>query len=175
VIVDSTTSIQENTLAYGVTKVAKATMMNPTMQGYSYRKAITINFCKRLIDITAMLNRHIIFVAHEDEPVYNDDGVLLEIPVMLGGKIKPVLTSKITEIWNITDVKGAKYKRIAVRPCRSRKPMATRMFQCGDKLEFDWQFDADTWQGDTISKWHQQWKDNGFAKIPLPVTVGDKK
>lgn len=170
VVVDSTTAVQEMALSYGVGKVKSATLMNPTMQGYGYRKALTVEFIKNMLAITNKLQRNLIIIAHEDEPITNDDGIVMEIPVMLGGKIKPIVTAKITEIWNLSEPMPGK-RRIAVRPCRSRRPMTTRMFECGNQFEFDWNYNVATKQGDTLAKWYGDWKNNGFKKIPLPVTT----
>jgi len=72
----------------------------------------------------------------------------------------------INEIWWMNDT--GKERRIAVRPVRQRKPMKTRMFALDNLGEFLWKYNPDTWTGDGIETWFQQWKAGNGKKIPLP-------
>ncbi len=153
-------------LTYGISQLKSATIINPTMQGWSYRTRYTAEFVKNVLNVTHRYNRNVIFIAHEGLAEKSDEGHIVNIPILLGGQTQVQAPLRISEVWNVSEV-GTKH-RIAVRPCRSRKPMKTRMFHCGNEVEFDWDFDPQKWQGDTIEKWYNEWKANGYNKIPLP-------
>ena len=75
---------------------------------------------------------------------------------------------QLSELWWMSDT-GSE-RRIAVRNCRQRQPMKTRMFLSdGDSQpEFVWRYDANKLEGEGINDWYNKWKEAGFVKIPLP-------
>ena len=60
-------------------------------------------------------------------------------------------------------------RRIAIRPCRSRKPMKTRMFDASGAPEFVWHYNTITADGEGIAEWFRAWQEGGGKKLPLPT------
>src|SRR5690606_30625195 len=103
---------------------------------------------------------------HEDAPVTNDDGQVLFITMQLGGKLPDQTSLQMSEVWFMNDTE--KGRRIAVRPCRSRKPMKTRMFDTSKGYEFIWKYDINKPDPKyEIAYWYEQWRESG-KKIPIP-------
>lgn len=170
VIFDSLTSYSNLCLARGVemVKSSSATILHPTMKGYGNRNGLVLQTVKKLLRVTAETGTHIIFIAHEDVPEKNDEGVVMHISIMLGGKMSVQAPVDLSEVWAVRD-DGKKKRFIAVRPCRQRQPMKTRMFQTTGEPEFQWDFDPDHWKGDgQIAKWYDAWVDSEGKKIPIP-------
>jgi hypothetical protein len=134
--------------------------------GYGNKNTWTQLIVKNLLQITGRLNRHVIFIAHEDKPEKDDKGVILYISIMLGSSLNEQLPTRISEIWNLHDT--GKERRIAIRACRARKPMKTRMFLTAGEPEFVWSYDADMDKGPGIADWYSQWVRNAGRKIELP-------
>lgn len=173
VVVDSVTNFGDKALTHGVetakgtNKGRGASLEDPGFAGYGNKNTWTRLMVKHLLEVTGKLNRHIIFIAHEDKPEKNDQGAVLFITIMLGSSLSEQVPLQISEVWAMTDT--GKERRIAVRPCRSRKPMKTRMFIANAaEPEFKWNYDADTLKGDGIAEWYAAWKANNFAKLQLP-------
>lgn len=173
VVIDSVTNFGDKALAHGV-EIAKgtskgrgATLEDPGFSGYGNKNTWMRLMVKHMLEVTGKLNRHVIFIAHEDKPTTNDQGAVLFITIMLGSSLSEQVPLQISEVWAMTDT--GKERRIAVRPCRSRKPMKTRMFSANSsEPEFKWNYDADKLEGDGIAEWYAAWKANGFAKLQLP-------
>lgn len=167
VILDSLTAIADKTLGYGIAMTKGATLERPSPGAYGARNNYLIELVRNLIRITGKFNVHLIITAHEDSPEKGDDGSILQISMLLGGKITNGIGHRINEIWYMGE-DSKNNKRIAIRPVRMRKPMKTRMFQTGGSPEFKWNYDADNLDGDGIDAWFEAWKENGFKKIPVP-------
>jgi len=173
VVLDSVTSFGDKALSHGVyaaqstSKGKGATLEDPGFAGYGNKNTWTRLLVKHLLEVTGKLNRHMIFIAHEDKPEKNDQGAVLFITIMLGSSLSEQVPLQISEVWAMTDT--GKERRIAVRPCRSRKPMKTRMFIANSsEPEFKWNYDADKLEGEGIADWYAAWKENGFSKLQLP-------
>lgn len=169
VVIDSMTSL-ENLALFRAVQLAggQATNLKPTIGAYQYRNSLMLNIVRRLMRLTVETKTHIIFLAHENAPEKNEDGAVIQIGLMLGGKLPTIAPVDLSEVWVIRD-DGKGKRHIAVRPCRMRAPMKTRMFSTSTSPEFEWRFDPDTWKGDgTIANWYNKWIDNGGKKIPLP-------
>ena len=83
-----------------------------------------------------------IFITHEDDSGVRDkEGNLLHITMLLGGKLSGQVGLQISEVWFMSD--DGKQRKIAVRPCRTRKPMKTRMFDTTRKLSSILKYDPD--------------------------------
>lgn len=172
VVFDSLTTFGEKCLIQGV-KVARttnkgksSTLEDPGFSGYGNKNTWTHACVRELLKVTGKHNRHMIFIAHEDKPTTNDSGVVLYISIMLGSSLNEQLPVKISEIWNLSDT--GKERRIAVRPCRMKKPMKSRMFITSGEPEFEWNYNADTLEGEGIEDWFKAWKKNKGKKIELP-------
>lgn len=172
VVFDSMTSFGDKAMSHGVamakgtTKGRQSTLEDPGFAGYG-NKNTWVRLCvKNMLAITAKHNANMIFIAHEDKPVTNDKGVVMFISIMLGSSLNEQIPVQISEVWGMTDT--GKKRVIAIRPCRMRKPMKTRMFITNTEPEFEWKYDAETGEGDTLEGWYEQWKSNKFKKIPLP-------
>jgi len=175
VVVDSITSFRDKALPHGVvraqttSKGKQSTLEDPGYAGYGNLNLWVRLMVRNLLYVTAQHRRNIIFVAHEDKPEKNKDGIVLFITIMLGGSLVTQVPKDLSEIWALEDT--GKVRRIAVRPSRSRKPLGTRMFATDISSEFIWNYDAGTQQGEGIADWFAQWIDAGGAKIPLPGTM----
>lgn len=173
VIVDSITEAMNKALEYGVSKVNNASIEAPSLRGYGFRNTYIAQLVSNLLGVTGKRNKHCIFIAHEDAPQLNQDGAIVQITVMLGGKLVNGVPLKFSEVWYMYDHRGE--KRINVRPARQRTPMKSRMFLADSKrLEFQWDFDADNLDRDknanmTIAAWHRAWEENNWRKIEQPT------
>lgn len=172
VVVDSLTMFGEAALQHGVVearstpKGAGATIEDPGYSGYGNKNTWTRLLVKNILQVTKKNGRHAIFIAHEDKPVTDKEGIVLFISIMLGSSLIEQVPIRLSEIWNLTDT--GEERRIAVRNCRWRKPMKSRMFITSGEPEFVWNFDADKLEGEGIAEWFDAWKKNKGRKIPLP-------
>lgn len=171
VVFDSLTSYGEKALHYGV-KVAQgtpkgrsATLEDPGFSGYGNKNTWTRLVVRNLLQATGKLEKHCIFIAHEDKPTTNEQGTVLFISIMLGSALNEQVPVSLSEIWHMSDT--GKKRMIAIRPCRMHKPMKTRMFKTTGEPEFAWVYNADTGEGETIAKWYNEWVAKG-SKIDLP-------
>ena len=171
VVFDSLTSYGEKALHHGV-KVAQgtpkgrsATLEDPGYSGYGNKSTWTRLAVRNLLQSTGKLNKHCIFIAHEDKPTTNDDGVVMYISIMLGSSLNEQIPISVSEVWHLTD--NGKRRMVAIRNCRSYKPMRTRMFKSSQGPEFELKYNAETGEGDGIATWYDLWAATG-DKIDIP-------
>jgi hypothetical protein len=164
VIVDSITNASDKALDAGVASslVKGSQVERPAPGSYQFRNRLTLKLIKNVLRITGQLVKHCIFIAHEDSPTKTDEGTVLFVSIALGGSLPDSVPIDFSEVWGVYEVSG-KGKHIGIRPCRSRKPMKTRMFVTNKESEFPWNYEEDT-----IERWWSLWTSNGKAKIPLP-------
>lgn len=171
VIFDSITSFTDTSLQHGVEHAKRsaqhrtATIEDPGYGGYGRKNTWTNLAVSNILRITGRLDINCFFIAHEDNPLKDKEGNIIEISVMLGSALKNEVPLKISEIWMLTDTGNE--RRIAIRPVRGFKPMGSRMFLY-DKPEFVWKYDAITGKGEGLSDWIKRWEANGRQKIPTP-------
>lgn len=171
VICDSLTSFAGKALAYGVSQVRGATLVQPQKQGYGFRTGLTYLLVDNLIRLTGKLNKHVIFIAHEDAPDLGPDGTIAQITFMLGGQLPSTVPIPFSEIWYLMD--DGRERRIAVRPYKFRQPMKTRMFITAKDPSFVWKYnndkpdDAPENIGTRIADWFSSWQKG--EKINLPT------
>lgn len=161
VIVDSLSSAQHMSVMYAIPKTKGASIERPSLQGYGTRNAMITQLVKNVLRVTGKYNKHCIFIAHEAAPDYSDEGIVREITLMLGGQLKTSAPIDFSETWYVEDT--GRLRRIAIRPCRNRKPMKSRMFVTTDAPEFTWVHD-----GHELATWYDAWRDSGWQKQPLP-------
>lgn len=161
VIVDSLSSAQHISVMHAVTQYKGATIERPSLQGFGARNALITQLCKNVIKLSKKHGKHCIFIAHEGSPDYSDEGIVREITFALGGQLKTSAPVDFSECWYVEDT--GKVRRIAIRPCRQRKPMKSRMMVTSDAPEFTWKH-----TGDELERWFNQWRDGEWQKIPLP-------
>ena len=168
VVVDSLTKFSEHALVYAVMMNAmrKSTMENPGLVGYGARNIYVGAFVSNMIRITNMLNKNIIFITHERAPEMNADGAVVGVNMMLGGQLPNVTSKDISEVWNMRDHGGKRY--IAIRPERNRSPMKSRMFDMTAATSFEWKYNANKLEGDTIAKWWELFQLGQYTKLSLP-------
>ncbi|KKN03640.1 hypothetical protein LCGC14_1105680 [marine sediment metagenome] len=173
VVFDSLTTFGDRALTHGVVKAAGtpkgkyATIEDPGYSGYGRKNTWTRLCVKNLLKATGRVDRNMIFIAHEDKPVTNTQGEILFISIMLGSSLNEQIPVDLSEIWNLSDT--GRERRIAVRNCRLRKPLKSRMFITSGAPEFIWKYNADSDEGPGIADWIEEWKQNSGKKIPLPV------
>lgn len=166
VVIDSLTALAVLATENAVASVTSATNENPGLKGYGHRNAVTLRVVTSFMRLTKRLDRHIILISHEDTATVDDKGVVQFISLALGGKQVNQIALALSEVWWMQDT--GKERRIAVRPCRTRKPMKTRMFDAGTVPEFTWRYNIEDWKGDGIDTWFEAWKKAGGHKISLP-------
>jgi hypothetical protein len=172
-IVDSLTTIGDLALNYGITKHNEkgwdgGSIVKPHRDAYGARLNLTLRFATNVLRICQSKGIHVCFCAHEAQPDKDKDGIVQAISLLLGGQLPNQLGLRFSEIWAMYDRPGNK-KTIGVRPCRLRTPMKSRMFDVSKVSEFDWDFDPNTGEGETIAEWHQAWLDGGKRKLSPPT------
>jgi RecA-family ATPase len=104
VVVDSLTSFGDKALTHGVYKAQgtskgkSATLEDPGFSGYGNKNAWTRAIVKNMLEVTAKHKKHIIFIAHEDKPTTNDQGVVMHISIMLGSSLNEQVPLQISEV-----------------------------------------------------------------------------
>jgi hypothetical protein len=166
VVFDSITSFNEMALKHAVDEVRGASMELPTLQGYGRRNSYTMQGIMSVIRTTGALNKHCIFIAHEDAPSKDEMTGALTVSILVGGKMQSEIPIKLSEVWHLED--DGKSRKITVRANRMKKPMKSRMFEQGKDSSFTWNFNPETWEGTGIKDWYDAWIANGGKKIPLP-------
>jgi hypothetical protein len=171
-VVDSLTTFGAKALMHGVveaqgtSKGRSSTIEDPGYSGYGNKNTWTTQMVKNILKVTGQAGVNVIFVAHEDKPVTNDSGVVLYISIMVGSSLQQSIPVDLSEIWLLEDT--GKARRIAVRSCRSRRPMKSRMFITSGDPEFEWKYDADKLEGEGIETWYDKYVKNGRKKIDIP-------
>ena len=168
VIVDSMTALAYIALKEAVQRAggARTSLEQPGMNGYAFRNASLLRMTVALMQICAGHKRHLILVTHEGAEDRNEEGIVLSVTMALSSSVANQVGLRFNEVWHLSDT-GTEH-RIAVRPCRLRKPMKTRLFQA-DKPEFVWHYNPDTQAGEGIADWYHAWQDGKGKKLPLPV------
>ena len=166
VVFDSITSFNELALRHGVSMTNGASMEMPTLQGYGKRNSYTMQGIMNVIKTTGAKNKHVIFIAHEDAPQKDELTGQMLVSILVGGKMQSEIPIKLSEVWHLED--DGKKRKITIRANRLKKPMKSRMFLSSGERDFEWKFDPETWEGDTISDWYKIWVDNEGRKLELP-------
>ena len=171
-VIDSMTTLAYIALAEGVTRAGGTSSIEiPGQNGWSYRNQSLLRVTVNLMRLCAQHNRHLILITHEGPETQNDKGIVTSVKMALSNSVANQVGLRFNEIWHLEDI-GTE-RRIAIRNCRSRTPMKTRMF-VSDKMEFVWHYDADTQQGDGITEWYHAWQAGGGKKLALPVATPSK-
>ena len=169
VVLDSATSLAYAALQEAVTKAGgKSTMEQPGMHGYTYRNGSILRVVVALMRICAVERRHFIVITHEGNADRNEDGAVISVTMALSDSVANQVGLRFNEVWHISDV-GTE-RRIAIRPCRLRKPMKTRLFGA-PQPEFVWHYNPDTKVGEGITDWYRAWQVSGGKKLPMPTRV----
>ena len=166
VVFDSITSFNEMALRHSITEVRGATMEMPTLQGYGRRNSYTMQGIMSVIRATGTLNKHCIFVAHENTHDKDELKGAIMVSILVVGKIQSEIPIKLSEVWHLEDT--GKDRKITIRSSRLRKPMKSRMFIASGDSDFTWKFNPESWVGEGIADWYSKWEDNDGKKINLP-------
>lgn len=167
VVIDSMTALAYVALREAVQRAGgKSTLEQPGMHGYTYRNASLLRITVAVMQMCALHKRHLILVTHEGNADRSEDGVVTSIPMALSDSVANQVGLRFNEVWHVSDT-GTEH-RIAIRPCRLRKSMKTRLF-INDKPEFVWHYNPDTLIGEGIADWYSQWQDGNGKKLPLPT------
>jgi hypothetical protein len=182
VVCDSLTAISYKGLQESVANKVGAsrrdgftpTMEAPGMSAYGGRNANVIEVMTGLLRVTAKYGVHIVFTAHEDDPVLTKDGAIDYIKVALGGKIVNETTYRMSEVWHFRQLThGEREREVYIRPYNQRRPMKTRMFDTTGPALFPVRYDPykpDDAPGQvTIASFYDQWIANGKNRIPVPT------
>ena len=167
VVVDSMTSLaylalQEAVRNAGGTKIS---MEQPGMQGYGYRNALLLRITVVIMTMCAKHKRHLVLITHEGRPDRNQEGIVTSVTMALSEGVSNQVGLRFNEVWHLEDT-GTE-RRIAIRPCRLRQPMKTRLFAATGP-EFVWHYNPDSQVGDGIADWYHAWQQGNGVRLPLP-------
>lgn len=168
VVVDSMTTLAYAALQFSVSASKNSSLEVPGMHGYTYRNAVVLRVAVAIMRICAMNKRHLILITHEGSEDRNEEGVVLSVTMALSNNMANQIGLRFNEVWHLAD--NGKDRVIAVRPCRLRKPMKTRLFDA-TQPEFTWHYDPNTHVGDGIADWYHVWQAGKGKKLPLPTRV----
>ena len=171
VIVDSCSAFAQRATDKGIAVTKGATVERPSPGAYGARNALTLRMMSGILRTTKRLNRHVIFITHEDDSgVRDQDGNLLHITMLIGGKLASNTSLQISEVWHMSD--DGKQRKIMVRPGRMRKPMKTRMFNATKDIEFMLKYDQEgkdaPYGKHSLKEFIEEWENNGRGKIAVP-------
>ncbi len=161
IIVDGLTNLQYMAVMHGIESTKAATVDNPTKQGYQKRNAAVLAAEKNIIRICQQHGKHVIFTAHAASPRLDDEGVIVQQTIALGGQLISQVPVDFSEVWVVAD-RGNR-REILVRPAQFMRPCKTRMFNPGNKPSFTW-----THTGDELTRWYDAWREAKWAKLALP-------
>lgn len=173
-IVDSMSTITERTLKRGIVETKGATISRPSPGAYGARNNLALEFVRNVLQITALENKHVCFIAHEKGVQTDDEGNVLGIVMALGGDLPNGMSIRINECWPVFE-DGKNRKMIICRKSRMREPAKSRMFDTRATTEFEWHFnpmDFDDPKNMRIEDWYNDWEAQGTGKIPLPKPKG---
>jgi hypothetical protein len=167
VVIDSMTSFAYMALQNAIMRAggAKISIEQPGMQGYTYRNASVLKATNAIMRLCMEHKRHLILTTHEGTADRTDTGVITSVTMALSEGTANAVGLRFNEIWHLSDT-GTE-RRIAVRPCRLRRPMKTRLFDA-TQPEFVWHYNANTLVGEGIADWYHAWQEGKGKKLPLP-------
>ena len=167
VVVDSMTSFAYMALQNAIQRAGgtRISIEQPGIQGYTYRNASVLKATHTIMRLCMEHKRHLILTTHEGSADRNDEGAIISVTMALSEGTANAVGLRFNEVWHLSDT-GTE-RRIAVRPCRLRKPMKTRLFNA-DKPEFVWHYNPDTQIGEGITDWYHAWQEGKGKKLPLP-------
>ena len=146
VVFDSLTTFGNKALSHGILKAQKtakgkyATIEDPGFAGYGNKNTWTRLAIAKMLKATGTVKRNIIFIAHEDKPLLDKDGKVVSISIMLGSALNEQVPIDFGEVWNLSDT--GRERRIAIRNCRFRSPVKSRIFLTNGDPEFEWTYDS---------------------------------
>jgi hypothetical protein len=145
----------------------KASIERPSTGAYQARNALILELVNNMLIFSSQHEKHVCFIAHEGQKEKDENNAVIGIPIMLGGQLPTLTAVKLSEIWALYELGGN--KTLGIRPCRSRGPIKTRMFQTTTSSpEFTWKYNPEKDEGMKIADWHESWLKGGKKKIPLP-------
>jgi hypothetical protein len=168
VVVDSMTALAYLALQEAVRMAGNSTLERPGIHGYAYRNALVLRITTAVMQLCAKHKRHLILITHEGTGDRNAEGVIQSVTMALSDGVANQVGLRFNEVWHVADT-GTEH-RIAVRPCRLRRPMKTRLFNATEP-EFKWHYNPDTQVGDGIADWYGAWQQGGGVRLPLPGTA----
>ena len=172
VVFDSLTTFGNKALSHGILKAQKtakgkyATIEDPGFAGYGNKNTWTRLAIAKMLKATGTVKRNIIFIAHEDKPLLDKDGNVVSISIMLGSALNEQVPIDFGEVWNLSDT--GRERRIAIRNCRFRSPVKSRIFLTNGDPEFEWTYDSIKDEGEGIADWYKEWVEGDGKKINLP-------
>jgi GTPase SAR1 family protein len=172
IVVDSLTTVGDLTVARGIelnagTQPGKGAMVErPSPAAYQARNNLILALVTNMLRLCQAYDKHLIVIAHEGAKEKDDHGQVVSIPMYLGGQLPAQASVRFSEVWALYEL--ARNKTVAIRACRGRGPIKTRIFVTSGESEFQWRYNPEQDSGMTIAQWHEQWLENGKRKIPLP-------
>lgn len=164
VVFDSVSSFGRMALEHGV-KDAKTPLEEPGRSGYG-RKNTWINYMiLSMLRLVSVHKCHFILICHEDRPLTDKEGAVVEYPIMLGSSLSHQVPISINEVWYI-ERQTSGVITIRVSPSVLHRHVKTRLFSPSVKT-FPWRYDPETGEGLTLATIYETWKENGYNKIAI--------
>lgn len=165
VIADSMTKFAERATINAIGKAPGSTFENPGIGSYGYRNRYTLQLVSNLLLATGKLNKHIIFICHEDVPKTNEKGEIQSITILLGGSLPVEVPLQISEVWHMRD--NGSERSVVIRNVGLRRPMKTRMFDTASGIEFTTSTKTQPSKV-RLDSLFEAWRANNYNKIPVP-------
>lgn len=173
---DSLTILSNRALNYAIEQKVGAgkqgfvpSIEEPGQTAYGARRQYITHTVSNVLRATAKRGYNCWFTTHQGDAELDNKGNIIRYTMMLGGKATNDAAIQISECWWLREHDGKRF--IAVRNCRNREPMKSRMFDSRKASEFELKFNPELGfdQPHSIATWHKQWLDGGRKKLPLPV------
>lgn len=144
------------------------TIEEPGISAYGARTQYIVTTVRNLLRATAKKRMHCWVTSHEDTPTTNDKGDFLYQSMLMSENAVNQTGLAVSEIWYLS--KMDKVRRLAIAPCRGKKPMGSRMFTMESEPEFVLKYDTSkpNTQPHSISTWWSQWLAGDKTALELP-------
>ena len=174
VIFDSISSFNQNCLldaiqqGIGGSTKFKPSLETPGLAAYGARTQNTTAAVSAVLRASARKGMHCFFTAHLDEPTTNNEGQYLYETLSLSNKTINNVSLAISEIWYMSE--HNKERKLAIRACRGKQPMGTRLFVTDKEAEFTVKYnpEKDNTQPHSIQTWFNAWVEGGTTQLKLP-------
>lgn len=149
VILDSVTTLVAATTKDAINRgVGKSTKFSPTLDtpglvAYGSRNAHAMDVIEKVLRATGINRQHCFFIAHADDPEYDEDGKnVLRQTMMLGAKVRQGAALRVSEIYYL-GLATQNRRTIYTAPFGVLTPMGSRIFDTAKVPRFDLRYTID--------------------------------
>jgi hypothetical protein len=179
VVVDSLTTLAEAALLDAIhRRVGKSATFTPSIDapGLSAYGARNQNFndvVARILRATTRHGLHCFFLAHADDPEFDQDGkTVVQQTIMLSSKMRQTTGLKVSEIWHMT-MSQQNRRTLYLAPFGIKRPMGSRIFDTAKVPKFDLHYDInipDDEQPHSLAHIYKTWTDGKMRKLTAVPT-----